>query len=388
MNCYVRTIFLIWLYKKFKLFHSYANLYDVCDSRLKVLFSQYILYKAGYYDLAFLKNEGRCYYLFNKSERLCLQSLINPQVCEKKLCRCERDLLHRNWAGINDYLNSYSLPSFVGDKPWTVGNYFYPRISSEQKVSVIMTVRNAEETVEYAIASVLDQTFCNLELIVVDDYSEDDTYELVKKLARNDKRIILMKVERNLGTYRCRNLALTKATGDFITTHDADDLMHPQHIELLVKSVKGDASHKAAISYWVRFTRDGVVSSARGYPLLRLNLSSFLFKREVLKDIPLWDEFTCGSDLYFFSECLEKYGSEGVVYIKKPLSISLFTNTSLTVSSKTGVFTKEGRKLRSRYEDWWRRKLLKKYHPKILSVINYLEQRCGLTSGIDDLNVK
>jgi glycosyltransferase involved in cell wall biosynthesis len=63
------------------------------------------------------------------------------------------------------------------------------------KVSIIMAVRNSEEFVSQAIESVLNQSYKNFELIIVDDFSNDSTYELIKDYKNNDKRI---KLYRNL----------------------------------------------------------------------------------------------------------------------------------------------------------------------------------------------
>ena len=100
-----------------------------------------------------------------------------------------------------------------------------------------------------------------------------------------------------------------------------------------------------------------------------------MIKRDVLNDIPQWYEYICGSDLYYYSECLELYGRERVAIIKKPLSLSLISDSSLTVSKQTGIFSKEGRKLRSQYEDWWRRVLMKKYHPVTYNLMCFFEKK-------------
>ena len=364
---------LLLLYRKYDLFWGYANLSKQFFPKAAGVYANYALYKSGFIEIDKAVAYSRSFRFINRSLYIRLASIKSPELFLSRLPKEEQGLIKNNWGGINDYLKSYELVPFVGDIPWTTKSYCCSRkIESEDLVSIIMTVRNSVNTIGYAIRSVLSQTYSNIELIIVDDFSTDGTVDLVEDFALSDTRIRLIKQKKNYGAYKSRNLALSYARGKYITTHDADDLMHPQRIELMLVELQKDQTRIAAVSYWVRFTEDGFVSLKRGIPLLRMNLSSFMFKKEVVKDLR-WDEHICGADLFFFSECLHKYGKKAISIIRKPLSISLFSDNSLTASSVTGVFSKEGRTLRSKYEYCWRMRLLKKYHPKIHLIINYLE---------------
>ena len=371
----VCLVILLVLYRKLGLILSYANVVQNHNTFLNSKFSKYALYKAGCIDLQEFEQNCEVVTRFSPWWYKNLLSMRNPDLFFAKLTEAELKLLKENWQGINDYLSSYSLSPFVGINAWTTDYKTDDfRELCKHKVSILMTAKNASKTLEYAITSILNQTYQNFELIVVDDNSDDGTIELLSKIAKTDDRLFIIRLDQNHGTYRARNIALSHATGRYITTHDADDLMHPSHLNLLVNAIDDSPSKKASISYWVRFKEDGTVSLDRGFPLLRLNLSSFLFKREVLQDIPCWDEFPCGADLYFFSECIEKYGKHSIVYIKKPLSISLFSKFSLTATNKTGVFSMEGRRIRAKYEDSWRRRLIATYHPRLNKLLIYLER--------------
>jgi hypothetical protein len=85
--------------------------------------------------------------------------------------------------------------------------------SSSELVSIIMPAFNAADTISNAIDSVLSQTWENLELIVVDDCSSDDTFEVIKKFAERDARVIPVRHEINRGAYPARNTGLIRATG-------------------------------------------------------------------------------------------------------------------------------------------------------------------------------
>jgi len=92
------------------------------------------------------------------------------------------------------------------------------------KVSVIIPVFNAEKFVGQAIQSVLDQTFENFELIILDDGSSDGSLEVIQQF--KDPRIRLFRHEKNLGEVASRNRGLLEARGDWIAPLDADDVWH------------------------------------------------------------------------------------------------------------------------------------------------------------------
>lgn len=101
----------------------------------------------------------------------------------------------------------------------------------EEKVSVIMPNFNCGSFLEKTINSVINQTYKNWELLVVDDCSTDDSVEVIKKLQASDDRIKLFINEKNSGCAAARNRALREATGKWIAFLDSDDLWTPDKLE-------------------------------------------------------------------------------------------------------------------------------------------------------------
>ena len=101
-------------------------------------------------------------------------------------------------------------------------------------VSVLMTVYNREKYVDQAIKSVLDSTYQDWELIVVDDCSTDRSVEIVRSYSNKDKRIKLFINDTNLGDYPNRNRAAALAKGKYLKYVDADDKIYPYGLEQLV----------------------------------------------------------------------------------------------------------------------------------------------------------
>ena len=98
----------------------------------------------------------------------------------------------------------------------------------QPKISVIMPVFNAVDFVETALRGLLDQSWQNFEVLVVDDCSTDATAQVVQNIARQDERIVLLRQTKNGGAYAARNAGLRHVTGNLVTNHDSDEKTTPR----------------------------------------------------------------------------------------------------------------------------------------------------------------
>lgn len=98
-------------------------------------------------------------------------------------------------------------------------------------VSVVVPVYNVAQYIEQALTSVLSQTFLDFEIVVVDDGSTDETYELVELIAKRDARVRLFRNERNMKIAETLNKGVASARGDFIARFDGDDIMPPDRLQ-------------------------------------------------------------------------------------------------------------------------------------------------------------
>lgn len=102
---------------------------------------------------------------------------------------------------------------------------------STPKVSIIMPCYNSEKYIEKAIQSVLDQTYRNFELIIIDDDSTDKTWEIIEQYAKKDFRVICTKKDENeKGISKSMNKGIEMARGEYITRMDSDDIIIPEKI--------------------------------------------------------------------------------------------------------------------------------------------------------------
>src|SRR5699024_8866978 len=163
-----------------------------------------------------------------------------------------------------------------------------------QKVSVIIPVYNTEEYLDKSFESLLNQTYTNIELIVINDGSNEATSNKLKQFAEEDNRIQLYELPERKGVGHARNYGLTKATGKYIYYFDSDDYLSSNTLDLLVTYIKNDPVISGGIrttnfvnSYAVIF--QGIQNKKQmvenRFNLIKRNASvNFLFRRDYLID--------------------------------------------------------------------------------------------------------
>lgn len=111
-------------------------------------------------------------------------------------------------------------------------------MKNKEKISIIIPCYNVEEYVEKCIDSVINQTYKNMEVIVIDDKSTDNTYDRLKKLEEKySGKFSLYQNEENKGLAYTRNFGVSKATGDYVGFIDSDDYIAKNYYEELVKKL-------------------------------------------------------------------------------------------------------------------------------------------------------
>ena len=106
---------------------------------------------------------------------------------------------------------------------------------SEYLVSIVTPVYNSEKFISETIDSIQNQTYKRWELILVDDCSSDNSYDIISEYIKNDKRIRYIKLEKNSGAAVSRNTGIKNAKGRFIAFLDSDDIWLPEKLEKQVK---------------------------------------------------------------------------------------------------------------------------------------------------------
>ena len=109
---------------------------------------------------------------------------------------------------------------------------------SNDLISVIMSSFNSEKTIEDSIQSILNQDYKNIEFLIVDDGSTDNTLRIMKKLRDKDERIKIIENTRNIGLTKSLNQLLRISNGRYIARQDSDDLSFPYRLTRQINFLK------------------------------------------------------------------------------------------------------------------------------------------------------
>lgn len=177
------------------------------------------------------------------------------------------------------------------------------------KVSIIIPAYNASKYIKRCIASLLNQTYKNIEIIVVNDGSTDNTLEMAKQFD------ITVLDKENGGVSSARNMGLKIATGDYICFVDADDYVEKNYIESVINVIKEnnydiietpllfEASFKNKIAYYTEYKIEGerklnLFDQEYFNNELRYVIGVF-YKKEIIRDIYFDENVRCYEDGMF-----------------------------------------------------------------------------------------
>jgi hypothetical protein len=206
-------------------------------------------------------------------------------------------------------------------------------------VTVIVPAFESEATIASTLASLLNQSWRNLEIIVVDDASTDRTGDAVKRI--EDPRITLIRHDSNQGAYGARNRGLQVAAGEFVTVNDADDWAHPAKIATQVQHLLDHSDVTANTSDLVRVT-DDLRRVRRGIPhgkFVGYNHASLMVHTSTLRSLGGWDDVRVGADSELEARLVYLYGKDAVARLHSgvPLTLARSDASSLTGNPVTGL---------------------------------------------------
>lgn len=203
------------------------------------------------------------------------------------------------------------------------------------KVSVIMPVHNAEQYLIEAIESVLNQTYADFELFLINDRSTDRSVDICRKYCQNDKRIVLLENDSDIhGPGPTRNIGLEYATGEYIYFMDSDDWIDQNLLLFAVNRM--EETYADIVQFGVVYERNGETNPDeyywKGKELLskddikldffgfwknnRHSLWLYFFRREVVNNIR-FESIIIGEDISYVMDALSN--ANEIAFIPKPL---------------------------------------------------------------------
>lgn len=198
-------------------------------------------------------------------------------------------------------------------------------------VSIIMPTYNRASTIKEAIDSVLNQTYSNLELIVVDDGSTDNTEELVHKI--NDSRLLYIKQMKNQGACVARNLGIQIAKGEYIAFQDSDSVWHNDKLIKQLNIIKLTNADVVCCSQY-NSEYEIIPSYKEGFinrNVYGIGTPTILGKMEVFKEIQFNERMPRLQDFELLFRVQEKY----TIYYQEEALIDVYYNNNGLSDSPT-----------------------------------------------------
>lgn len=224
-------------------------------------------------------------------------------------------------------------------------------INKLEKISVIMCSFNDELSIDKSIQSIRNQTYDNLEILVLDDGSSDNTYNLLKSMEAKDSRLKIFKNEKNIGLTKSLNLLINNSSANLIARHDADDESHPQRFEYQIDAIKNhNLDFCTTRSLKMRTLRK--IPNLSYYAPSKILIKyknpfihgSLMIKKDVIKEIGSYDEnFYYAQDYKLFIDLIRKNYRYKV--LRKPLYfLNMDNNISTNYRSEQAYYAYCARK--------------------------------------------
>ena len=252
-------------------------------------------------------------------------------------------------------------------------------INKQPLVTVYIPTFNRLELLQRAVESVRNQTYKNLEIVVVDDCSTDGTQKYLEQLAKEDKRVRYFVKEKNSGACVSRNIAIENATGEFITGLDDDDYFLKNRIQDFIDQKDLLNKYEFLYSLYSHKTTEGIKqfkseylkpSTVMAKDLLSLNyINNQIFtKIDRLKNVGFDEDMPAWQDLYTWYKLLKISGKKA----------KLIQKMSYVVDVSHGherITNKKIEKIKEAFNIFIEKEQLSHIEKKILSchLINYDE---------------
>lgn len=185
-------------------------------------------------------------------------------------------------------------------------------------VSVFIPAYNVEDFIVESVKSVLNQTYLELEIVVIDDASTDGTYSKLESLSKLDSRIKLYRNEENLGLVLNRNKGLELCSGKYIVLMDSDDISVEHRIQRFVDFLEVNVEFDAVTSWMQTFDTNGkkeILTYRTDFEMIKITSLFFsplahaaaMFKSSVIKNLKYIEGINFGEDYDLWLRFLQNY---------------------------------------------------------------------------------
>lgn len=219
------------------------------------------------------------------------------------------------------------------------------------KISILIPVYNTEKYLKKCLDSVINQTLQDIEIIIVNDGSKDNSQEIIEEYAKKDKRIKYF-VQENAGLGATRNKGIELSTGEYIAFLDSDDWVELNCYEEMYNSAISNNSDLVIVDYYIdhekksfKYKNEYKFNQKEKYlkDVLLRNVSGFswnkLYKKEIIDKnkmkFPIRGELENIEDQYFTTRFV--YLSNNISFVNKPLIHYIIRNSSIVNTYQNGL---------------------------------------------------
>ena len=253
-------------------------------------------------------------------------------------------------------------------------------------ISVIMSVYNSGKYLSEAIESILNQTYSNIEFIIINDGSKDNSLNIIKEYQSKDSRIVLIDQE-NKGLTKSLNIGIKVAKGNYIARQDSDDISLPDRfskfINFLRKNKKIDLYSTPSYTIDEKNTINGVIPNffrRNGFDQQSLNYYNSMIHGTLIADSNLLRKFLYNED-FRLSQDFELYHrlmSSGykISYDKDNISYKLrYHNDALSSKNQDKQIQFLKKILISNKKKYYKKNFLSRFYFRIIDILFYIKTK-------------
>lgn len=262
------------------------------------------------------------------------------------------------------------------------------------KISVIIPVYNRQHIIERTIKSVFNQSYKNWECIIIDDGSIDNTFSVLERIKKTDKRIKLLKRDREpKGAPTCRNIGLQKSNADYVMFLDSDDILMSyclqQRMDFISRSFKFDffvfpvfIKNNGVFKYYVNPDKNQQLEALLTFKSVWQS-SSVIWNRNVITDLNGWDEsLKIRQDVELHFRAILRTNNFKIVDILPDVFYRTNMSDSITTQKNHSRLTEILKMKKTIYEQL-PQELISNYRKSIKSMLyNEIEQSDGMNSKV------
>ena len=255
-------------------------------------------------------------------------------------------------------------------------------------ISVIVPMYKVERYIKFCIDSILNQTFQDFEIIIIDDASPDNCYEICQKLYGNNEKVRILKHAYNKGLSEARNTGIENARGKYVYFVDSDDLIVPNALEILYNAaIKTDAEVIHTCTWYTTFQDDDKPINVNQ---LALNKSSYDTEDFIKNDIPhrlleFWCTYRIASMAWLDMCSLEFLRKNNLTFLDIVSEDEIFSFDTLCTAQKYYILNKAIYVYRRREKS-----IMTKYDAdrfskgvkSVLLALNYLKNKMDTTPSL------